>query len=331
MPKQATQVWYVTGREMALTRPDIGVSIGRREQSAVEVAPQETAPPLAPEDHVVRLADGRELGFRESGDPNGRPALFFHGFGTSRVICPPDDEARRRGIRLIAVDRPGIGLSEPSPGRRLLDWPIDVGQLADKLDLSTFSVIGWSGGGPYALACGFALADRVNSVAAVSSPAPLAGNGEADYLRRMDKHAARAAGRWPWVIRLAMWHWGRPQRRDAARFFEESVADMCAFDQEVLAAPELRDRMIANSAELYRQGGRGMYDEALVLARPWDFHLGDIRVPVHVWHGANDDTVPIAMGRYLARSIPSATATFDRRAGHQLVYGRWPEILAAVR
>ena len=331
MPKSATQVRYVMEREMALTRPEIGVTIVRRLESVVEIAPQEVDSALGPEDRVVRLADDRQLGFRESGDPQGRPAFFFHGFGTSRIICPPDDEARRLGIRLIAVDRPGIGLSEASPGRRLLDWPMDVGQLADRLGLARFSVIGWSGGGPYALACGFALADRVTSVAAVSSPAPLAGNGEADYLRRMDKHAVRAAGRWPWVIRLAMWHWGRTQRRDAARFFEESVAEMCAFDQEVLAAPELRDRMIANSAEVYRQGGRGMYDEALVLARPWGFHVGDIQVPVHVWHGGDDDTVPIAMGRYLAQSIPTAIGTFDRRAGHHLVYRRWPEILAAVR
>lgn len=318
---------------MALTRPGIGVYVGGREDAAVDTAlrPEQSHRTPRPADHVMRLFDGRALGYRETGDPHGRPVFFFHGFGTSRVICPPDDEARRVGIRLIAVDRPGIGLSEPLPGRRLLDWPIDVGQLADRLNLDRFSVIGWSGGGPYALACGYALADRVVSVAAVSSPAPLAGNGEADYLRRMDKHAVRAAGRAPWVIRLAMWHWGRPQRRDAARFFEESVAEMCAFDQEVLAAPELRDRMIANSTEVYRQGGRGMYDEALVLARPWGFQLGDIRVPVYVWHGEEDDTVPVAMGRYLARSITTAAATFDRRAGHQLVYRRWPEILAAVR
>jgi pimeloyl-ACP methyl ester carboxylesterase len=105
---------------------------------------------------------------------------------------------------------------------------------------------------------------------------------------------------------------------------------MCPFDQEVLAAPELRDRMIANSAELYRQGGRGMYDEALVLARPWGFDVRDISVPVHVWHGEDDDTVPPAMGKYLARAIPTARVRFDRRAGHQLVYRRWPEILAAL-
>ena len=315
---------------MALSRPQFGAYFGRRPSAAESESRDHaaTAPPA--QDRVIRLADGRALGFAECGDPHGRPLFFFHGFGTSRVICPPDEPARQLGIRLIAVDRPGIGLSEPAPGRRLLDWPKDIRELADRLQLESFSVIGWSGGGPYALACGYALPDRVDAVAVVSSPAPLAGNGEADYLRRIDRNAVRAAGRAPWVIRLAVWHWGRPQRRDAERFFADSVAEMCPFDQEVLAAPELRDRMIANSAELYRQGGRGMYDEALVLARPWGFDVRDIVVPVHVWHGEDDDTVPPAMGKYLARAIPTARVRFDRRAGHQLVYRRWPEILAAL-
>jgi pimeloyl-ACP methyl ester carboxylesterase len=282
-------------------------------------------------DRLVVLRDGRRLGFVEYGDPNGRPIFFFHGFGTTRVICPPDERpAIERGVRLIAVDRPGVGISDSLPGRGLLDWPDDVAELADRLGIGSFSVIGWSGGGPYALACGYALPDRVAAVGLVSSPAPLAGIAERGYLRRMDRHAVRAAGRAPWVIRLALWHWGRPQRRDAERFFEESVAEMCAADQEILAAPELRDRMIANSAELYRQGGRGMYDEALVLARPWGFELRDIRVPVYVWHGNRDETVPIGMADYLARAIPAAQVSIHPEEGHHLLYSRWPEILAAL-
>jgi pimeloyl-ACP methyl ester carboxylesterase len=282
------------------------------------------------EDRVLHLRDGRRLGYAECGDPDGRPVLFFHGLGTTRVICPrvePDDELR---VRVIAVDRPGIGLSDPQPGRRLLDWPIDVAELADRLGLVDFSVVGWSGGGPYALATGYALAGRVTSVAAVSSPAPLAGNGEAGYMRRFDRNAARAAGRAPWIIRLALWHWGRTQRRDAARFLDESVAEMCAADQQVLADPKLRDQMIASSAELYRQGGRGMYDEALVLARPWGFKLSDLRLPVHVWHGAHDDTVPVAMGEHLAAAIPGAIFKRYSTQGHHLLYRHWPEILAAL-
>ena len=282
-------------------------------------------------DGIIRLRDGRRLGYVEYGDPVGDPVFFFHGFGTSRVICPDDETAREMAIRLIAVDRPGIGLSDPQPGRSLLDWPRDVAEVADRLAVSRFGVVAWSGGGPYALATAYALAQRVAAVAIVSGPAPLASAAPADYLRRFDRNAVRAAGRAPWVIRLALWHWGRDQRRDAERFFDASVAEMCAADQEILAAPELRDRMIANSSELYRQGGRGMYDEALVLARPWGFDLAHIRVPVHLWHGALDTTVPVAMGTHLGRAIPGARLTILADEGHHLLYRHWPQILGSAR
>ncbi len=285
---------------------------------------------LQGEDRVIRLSGGRRLGYAEFGRPAGKPVFFFHGFGTTRVICPPPEPADEVGVRLIAVDRPGIGLSDARPGRRLLDWPADVAELADRLELPSFAVIGWSGGGPYALATAYALADRVTSVAVVSSPAPLAGNGEVAYLRRFDRNAVRAAGRAPWVIRLALWHWGRPQRRDAARFLEDSVTAMCAADQQVLADPQLRVRMIASSAELYRQGGRGMYDEALVLARPWGFHASEIHVPVRVWHGTRDETVPFAMGEHLASVIPGAEFSSFDDEGHHLLYRYWREILRAL-
>jgi pimeloyl-ACP methyl ester carboxylesterase len=281
-------------------------------------------------DKRVRLRDGRWLGFTESGDPAGRPVLFFHGFGTTRVVCPPGEPARRMGVRLIAIDRPGIGLSTPQPGRRLLDWPGDVREAADLIGFDRFSVVGWSGGGPYALAVGRRLAERVESIALVSAAAPLADTTRTDYLRRFDRNAVLAAGKAPWVIRLALWHWGRAQRRDAERFFDKEVSEMCVADQEVLSEPALRSRMIANSVELYRQGGRGMYDEALILARPWGFDLSELRVRVELWQGGRDKTVPIAMSAHLADSIPGAQLRLLPDEGHHLLYRHWPDILRSL-
>jgi pimeloyl-ACP methyl ester carboxylesterase len=279
------------------------------------------------EEKRIQLRDGRWLGYSESGDPNGVPVLFFHGFGTTRVVCPPDGSASHLGVRLIAVDRPGLGLSTPLPGRRLLDWPPDLTEFANALGIEKFSIVGWSGGGPYALACGRVMSDRVTAIALVSGAAPLAKTTRTDYLRRFDRNAVIVAGKAPWVVRLAMWHWGRGQRHDAEAFFQKSLAEMCAADQEVLSEPQLRSRMIANSAELYRQGGRGMYDEALVLARPWGFDPSEIDVPVEIWHGARDEVVPFAMADHLAELIPGAQLRVFPDEGHHLLYRVWPDIL----
>ena len=122
----------------------------------------------------------------------------------------------------------------------------------------------------------------------------------------------------------------KSRRRDAERFFEESLVDMCAADQEVLSEPGLRSQMIANSVELYRQGGRGMYDEALVLARPWGFDMSELRVPVQIWHGARDRTVPVAMSDHLAESIPGARLHLYPDEGHHLLYRYWSDILGSL-
>jgi pimeloyl-ACP methyl ester carboxylesterase len=126
------------------------------------------------QDNVLRLKDGRMLGYAEYGDPSGTPVFAFHGFPGSRITFRiADDAARRRGVRIIAPDRPGMGLSTFQPGRNLLDWPQDVGELADALGIDRFAVAGVSGGGPYVAACAFALRARVTVAAIISGIGPL--------------------------------------------------------------------------------------------------------------------------------------------------------------
>src|SRR5512139_3720722 len=104
----------------------------------------------------IQLRDRRSLSCAEYGDPQGKPVLFFHGTPSSRLFRHPDDSiAASLGVRLITVDRPGFGLSDPKPGRILLDWTDDVIELADAFKIERFAVAGVSGGGPYAAACGY--------------------------------------------------------------------------------------------------------------------------------------------------------------------------------
>src|SRR5215831_6622757 len=126
------------------------------------------------ENSTVILADGRRIGYAEWGDADGRPLLYFHGWPGSRLEGRLGAEAARAsGVRLVALDRPGMGLSDRLPRRRLIDWPSDVAAVADALGLRRFAVLGISGGGPYAVACARMLADRLIGVGVVSSLAPM--------------------------------------------------------------------------------------------------------------------------------------------------------------
>jgi pimeloyl-ACP methyl ester carboxylesterase len=165
----------------------------------------------------------------------------------------------------------------------------------------------------------------VTRIGLISAAAPLVRG--ADYLLRYHRVAYRAADNAPWMIRLAMWRWSRAQRADPERHLDKAIENMIEADRQVLEDPQLRRVMIANADELYRQGGRGLYDEALIMARPWGFPIAGVHVPVRLWHGEADTAVPVGMGRYLARTLPRAEATFYPGEAHHLFYDRWAEIL----
>ena len=124
--------------------------------------------------HII-LKDGRKLGYAEYGATEGRPILYFHGFPGSRLdlpLCVTNDIATDLNVRIIAIDRPGIGLSDFKRKRTFLDWPDDVVELADERSLDRFSVLGMSGGGPYAVVCAYMIPERLTSVGIVSGMGP---------------------------------------------------------------------------------------------------------------------------------------------------------------
>ena len=123
-------------------------------------------------DRTMKLADGRMLAFSEWGDLDGRPVALLHGMPGSRLMCPDTEATETAGVRLITIDRPGYGRSDPRPDRTLLNWVDDYVELADHLRLDACPVVGWASGGMYALACAYRLGDRVPAVAVAGSPGP---------------------------------------------------------------------------------------------------------------------------------------------------------------
>lgn len=278
----------------------------------------------------VRLRDGRTLGYAEYGAPRGTPVIVFMGSG-SRILRPPDGVTTALNVRLLIVERPGMGLSSFQPRRTLLDWPDDVVQLAVALGIEHFAVIGASGAGPYAAACAYTLTHRLTSVSLVSSPAPYDVPGIMDGMPRAIRLITQNAQRLPGLLIWSQVVTAPLARRYPQWVIRQTFRKLPEADQQVFhRQQDLEPLFCANLRELYRQGGHGVAHELLIVSRPWGFHLGDIRAPVYIWHGERDANIPPGMGRYLAQTISGATATFVPDAGHFLAFSHWDQILAQV-
>ena len=280
-------------------------------------------------DNQINLRDGRRLGYAEFGDPRGKPVLFFHGYPGSRWDGAETGHAAERvGVRLIAPDRPGMGLSDYQPKRRLLDWPTDVLELASALGLERFAVIGYSGGGPYALACASQLDTRLSAVGVIAGIGPLTEPGAVDGMVKNNVRLFQLARRTPWLLRLIF---SLNRRMDSLKLLQAAVPQMPAVDQAVMRQPGVLAGMAKDYSEAFRQGARGVVHEGALYASEWGFKLGEVTRPVRLWQGEQDTNVPAALGRFQARHLPDCQATFYPADGHiSIIVNHAAEILTAL-
>ena len=238
---------------------------------------------------AVRLPDGRSIRFTSAGPADGFPVVYLHGaIGSPRWRTPGLDELiDRLSIRYLVINRPGFGGSDPSPGRSVVDFASDLGQVMSALGYRRFSVVGVSAGGPYALACGGVLAERIAALAAVSPLGPVSG--------RRPCHDVR--------YRLPLVPFGPPHG--------PAVAHVC------LRAARMHRQTPA----------RAMVEDYRVCRRHWGFEPTDVRVPVTLWHGRADRLVPLSQTLELAAAIPNSTALIDRDGGHFFYSRRLADIV----
>ena len=281
---------------------------------------------------LLHLRDGRTLGYAEFGDLAGKPVFFFHGFPGSRLQREPGDLiATSLGAHIITIDRPGFGLSSFQPGRTLLDWPDDVVALADALEIDQFASIGLSGGGPYLLACAYKIARRLTSATVIDGLGPLDQPGVFLGMDRSGRIALGIAKKAPWwLIRLILAPVVRKVQRNPAGASKSKHLPASApqVDRDVFARPAIQAMNRADLLEAYRNGVDGLSWELVVLTRPWGFRLEDINMKIYLWQGEADTTIPLSMGKYIARTLPNCQARFIPGEGHTLMYNYWQEILA---
>ena len=268
-------------------------------------------------EHRIELPDGRTLAALEVGDPRGTPVLYSHGFPGSRLgVELGKAEAERHGVRLIGFDRPGWGASDPLRGRRLSDWPMDIGAAADRLGCRRFNLLGVSGGAPFALACAAALPQRVGRVGVVCGLGPVEAMRKSDGMMRHNRIGLTLASRCPWLVRPAMGLIGPL----LGRFFDIAIENLKRHagpaDRTALGDPKIHTILGREFREAFRQGGSGAAADALIYGAAWDFDPGAIESAVHLWHGDDDRVVPIAMAHWVAERIPGVHANYQAGEGH---------------
>lgn len=262
--------------------------------------------PYKQTENSLILMDGRQLGYAEYGSKSGVPIFYFHGGQESRLSAGfMTETAYELGVRIIAPERPGIGLSTYQSGRNFLHWSQDICELADTLNLDRFSVFGLSGGAPHVLACLFASPERILNAAIVSGAAPY-------------NYKGSLKGMWPPVVVL---HWIallksnrllkyliKKDRNELLKSPKKRIAQFQNYlplpDRIIMKTrPEYALEFVKGSLEAYVQGVEGVVQEWRMYVREWGFDLSKIEKEVTLWFGTEDRMAPIFRGQYYQNTL----------------------------
>jgi pimeloyl-ACP methyl ester carboxylesterase len=279
---------------------------------------------------TLTTADGRDLEVVLDGPEHGPVLVFYPGTPSGAVSCPLlTGPAARRGMRTVTWSRPGYGTSTSQPGRDVVDVVSDAVEVLDRLGADNLVTIGWSGGGPHALATTALLADRCRGAALIGGAAPYGADG-LDWLSGMgpenlEEFAAAVAGH------AAMEDFLRPMRDPlramTASQVAETLGELIDDVDRAAAAGELAAFLAASMRRAVATGTDGWRDDDLAFVKDWGFDVSSISRPVTIWQGVHDRMVPDSHGRWLAEHIPGATLRLEQTEGHLSLMHRAEEIL----
>lgn len=282
------------------------------------------------DDRTIELGGGT-WAVRQSGAAEGLPLVYLHGTPSSRLESAlADDLAAGLGVRLISFDRPGYGGSSPA-SYSLSSVARSTAAIADGLGIDGFAVIGQSGGGPFALACGAVLGDRVTRVGVTGGAGPfdrmpglmeiLDENDKAAVALLPDREASAAKFAEGFEPFRAL---GRMSPAEIVTGFRQ----MCsARDNELLDDPRLAGALGSAMAVSLQQGTSGAGWDNVSWVGPWDFDLADVRQPVDLWYGGEDLLCPASVGPWFEQHLPHATLHFRPGDGHLGVMDHTREVL----
>jgi pimeloyl-ACP methyl ester carboxylesterase len=282
------------------------------------------------------LPDGRGLGYAEFGDPSGAVVLWFHGTPGGRRQFPLVGRraAHQLGLRVILVERPGSGLSDPHSYAAMADWATDMAHVADTLGAERLGVVGLSGGGPYALACGAVppLAARVAAVAVlggvVPSVGPEATAGVIDDLARFFEPMLSELRRPLAALSFGLLAPLIPVSHYVLRAYSSIQPEG---DQRVFADPEMEAVFVDDIALVIQGRCQAVIDDVRLFGRDWGFRLSDVKVPVRWWHGDADPLVPLAAAQSAVSHLPEAELILRPGESHLGGFAQADKVLEFIR
>ena len=282
---------------------------------------------------LITVSSGRRFGFAEFGPAYGRPLFWLHGTPGARRQIPQGARiaAEELGVRIVGVDRPGVGDSSAFLYGSMLDFTDDLFEIADRLGFGRFGMIGLSGGGPYVLACCYAAPDRVMVGGILGGVAPTKGPDApgGGLVGRMAPLGPLAATfRVPLSLFLTGVVWAlRPVASPAFDLYARVSPEG---DRLVFARPEMKAMFMDDLLRGSRTGlAAPIYDFAL-FCRDWGFSVRDIEVPVRWWHGDADNLVPLAHGKHVVSLIPDAELYVRPGESHLGSLGAAEEVLGTL-
>jgi pimeloyl-ACP methyl ester carboxylesterase len=280
---------------------------------------------------TVATPDGRSLEVMVAGPQLGLPFLHHGGTPLAAHPYPPlIDAAADRGLRYVTYSRPGYAGSDPYPGHSVASAARDVAAVLESLQADLFVTAGWSGGGPYALACAALLPDRCLSAATVAGVAPyvapgldwLAGQGE-ENVEEFDAALRSEKELSDWLAEAAA-DMAEVRGDDVVAVLGDLVSDV----DKAAVTGAYAEWWAASLRKAVSTGIAGWRDDDLALVAPWGFDLGDIMRPVSVWQGGQDRMVPFAHGEWMASHVPTAQAHLLPDDGHlSITVGRVGQII----
>jgi pimeloyl-ACP methyl ester carboxylesterase len=283
---------------------------------------------------TIILSSGLKLGVAISGRTNGLPLVFFHGLGASRQVVHPDASlADTLNARIISFDRPGIGLSDNRGAYTLQDFADNVAEALGLLDIKEkVSVLGWSGGGAYALAFAQRYPQLVRNVGVANSSIPFYSLGAKKVLTYHWKTIRWLNNYTPWLSRLFFRNICSKMKKAPDKIIARTIERLPAPDRTLLLLNPMLAAIFQQAVlDVYAQGAEGIYYDARALSGAWGFHLEDITVPTYQWHGSLDNLWPLPTAYFLDQRLPHNTLKIFKNEAHLLYLNHWQEIIKTLQ